>query len=235
MLKGSLPRIRLPITAHTLAKVQAELMTSAAPDKVVIWAIAALAFFSFFCLGELLLESPSAFHPAKNLAWGDVAVDNHSSPTMIQFHLKTSKCNQFGTGADVAVGCTGNQLCPVTAILKYIEIRGDQQGPFFLDTSSNPVTKQRFVTGIREVLTAIGLPQHQFAGHSFRIGAAMTAATAGIEDSTIQTLGRWHSAAFLQYIHTPKEQLAAISTTLANASSPTSSGAHPMATLEQNS
>ena len=235
MLKGSPPRIRLPITTQTVAKIQTELTSSAAPDRVVIWAIAAAAFFGFFRLGELLLESPSAFHPAKNLAWGDVAVDNHSSPTMIQFHLKTSKCDQFGTGADVVVGRTGSQLCPVSAILRYIEIRGDREGPFFLDTSSNPVTKQRFVTRIREVLTAIGLPQHQFAGHSFRIGAATTAATAGIEDSTIQTLGRRHSAAFLQYIRTPKERLAAISTTLANVSSLTSSGAHPTATLEQNS
>ncbi len=36
---------------------------------------------------------------------------------MIQIHLKKSKCDQFGMGADVIVGKTGNALCPVAAIL----------------------------------------------------------------------------------------------------------------------
>ena len=104
-----------------------------------------------------------------------------------------------------------------------------------MDVSYNPITKQRFILRIRDILTAIGLPQHQFTGHSFRIGATMTAAAAGIEDSTIQTLGHWYSAAFLQYIHTPKELLAAISTTLASTSGLRTSTAHPAATPEQNS
>ena len=154
---------------------------------------------------------------------------------MIQFHLKTSKCNQFWASTDVVIGCTGNQLCPVEAILKYIKAPRDQEVPFFLDASHNLITKQHFISRIRDILMAIGLPQHQFAGHSFIIHAAMTAAAAGIEDSTIQTLGHWNSATYLQYIHTQKERLAAISTTLASTGRLRTSGAHPATTLEQNS
>ena len=69
------------------------------------------------------------------------------------------------------------------------------------------MTKAAFTQHIRPALQAVGLPESQFAGHSFRIGAATTAASAGIEDSTIQMLGRWNSTAFLQYIHTPRQQL----------------------------
>ena len=36
-----------------------------------------------------------------------------------------------------------------------------------------------------------------------------------VEDSMIKTLGRWQSAAFLQYIRSPKTPLAAVSRTLA--------------------
>ena len=43
------------------------------------------------------------------------------------------------------------------------------------------------------------------------IGAVTSAALAGVEDSTIQALGRWQSSAFLQYIRMLREQLATIS------------------------
>ena len=39
--------------------------------------------------------------------------------------------------------------------------------------------------------------------HSFRIGGASAAATAGIPDSTIQVMGRWASNAYRVYLRTP--------------------------------
>ena len=108
---------------------------------------------------------------------------------------------------------TSQMTCPVT-----IRLRGDSKGAFFLDPNGKMVTKSWFVQQIRSVLSSVGAPQHQYAGHSFRIRAATTAAMAGVEDSVIQALGRWPSAAFLQYIRTPKEHLARISLTMAAAS-----------------
>ena len=139
---------------------------------------------------------------------------------MVQVHLKVSKCDQYGTRSDMVLGRTWNSLCPVSALMQYVDHRGSQTSPFFLDSSQAVIIKQQFLEWIREILNSIGLPQHQYVGHSFRIGAAMTVAAAGIKDSTIQTLGRWHSAAFLQYIHKPKTQLAAISASLASTSNP---------------
>ena len=215
MLKGTPPRIRLPITAQVMARLHDALVVSANPESVVVWAIAATAFFGFFRLGELLPGSSGEFNPATSLAWGDVAVDDPMAPRMVQVHLKKSKCDQFGNGADIVLGVTGVALCPVTAILKYVESRGNQPGPFFLNTTKGTVTKPWFVAQVRGFLNQLGLPQHHYAGHSFRSGAATTAAAAGVEDSTIQTLGRWQSAAFLQYIRTPKERLAELSAVLA--------------------
>ena len=47
------------------------------------------------------------------------------------------------------------------------------------------ITKSWFVSQLRVVLEAAGLPQDQFVDHSFRIGVAATAAAMGIKDSTI--------------------------------------------------
>ena len=224
-LQGSKPRVRLPITVAILQRMKSHLDSTGHRHRLALWAISASAFFGFFRLGELLPDT-TTFNAAVHLAWGDVAVNSTSNPNMIQFHLKRSKCDQFGAGSDVVVGRTDAELCPVLAMLHYLASRGDRPGTFFITAEGQTITKQWFVAQLREVLAAVGLPQEQYAGHSFRIGAATTAALVGIEDSTIQALGRWHSAAFLQYIRMPKESRAAFSAALVRAAdrSPDSSG-----------
>ena len=173
-------------------------------DAVMLWAAATLCFFGFFRSGEITVPSQAAFNLLQHLAWGDIAVDNRSCPTLLKVHLKRSKCNQLGKGVDVFIGRTDDLLCPVTAVLAYMAIKAATDGPFFIRTNGTPLTKPYFVAKVREALMAAGLPYQHFAGHSFRIGAATTAAKAGLEDSTICTLGRWNSTAFLTYIRTPR-------------------------------
>ena len=182
--KGNPTRVCLPITPHLLRRIRQVLSRSDHSERVVLWAIACTAFFGYFRLGEL----PQAAKPndsGQGLAWGQVAVDDQLAPKMVQVHLSKSKCDQVGLGADIVVGVTGTELCPVTAILQYIEARGTLPGPFFLDSSKKPVTKPWFVEQIRAILTSIGVAQDQYCGHSFRIGAATTAAMAGVEDSVL--------------------------------------------------
>ena len=57
-----------------------------------------------------------------------------------------------------------------------------------------PLTKSRFVEMVRARLVRVGISHTGYSGHSFRIGAATTAAQAGIPDSAIQALGRWSSS-----------------------------------------
>lgn len=211
---SSTSRVRLPVTVDLLKRMRGRLEQSSDPDRVVVWAVICTAFFGFFRLGELLPGSAASFNSSTDLAWGDVAVDDRDSPRIVQVHLKTSKVDQFGRGVDVILGSTGAELCPVRALTHYLGRRGSASGPFFILDGGEALTKSAFVDRFRSILRDIGVQASQFAGHSFRIGAATTAAMVGIEDSMIQTLGRWHSAAFLSYIRASKQRLAGMSARL---------------------
>ena len=114
----------------------------------------------------------------------------------------------------VYLGRTDADLCPVAAVLHYMVHRGSSDGPFFQFSDGRPLTRERFVAGVRSALQAAGVPPVHYAGHSFRIGAATTAALCGVQDSLIKTLGRWQSAAYTLYIRTPRETLCAVSQSL---------------------
>lgn len=211
-------RSRLPITPAVLRQIRASLVGGTPDvDDIMVWAAATTCFFGFFRAGELTVPTCTAFNPAVHLAWGDVACDDGQPPTMVRLFLKRSKTDQFGRGVDVYLGATGDDLCPVAAVLAYVANRGDTPGPFFRLADGTPLTKARFVAKIRGALERAGIPPTRYAGHSFRIRAATAAATAGVQDSTTQALGRWSSSAFLRYIRTPREQLAQLSRTIARA------------------
>ena len=85
---------------------------------------------------------------------------------------------------------------------------------FFLPTGATSQLRQRFVNLVRDALRKARIDQSKYCGHSFRIGAATTAAAKGMEDCIIKTLGRWESLAYLQYVRLPREQLAGYSSLL---------------------
>ena len=206
-LRKSCPRARLPISLHLLKQLKVAWSGHLQEFKwCALWAATTLCFFGFFRSGEITIPTLVAFNSSIHLSWGDVAVDSIESPTCARIHLKRSKCDQMGKGVDIYVGTTGDELCPVTALLAYIAKRGTTLGAFFLSEPGTPLTKGSFVVGVREGLHLLGVDERLYAGHSFRIGAATTAAQVGMEESLIQKLGRWNSAAFLSYVRTPPDQ-----------------------------
>ena len=105
----------------------------------------------------------------------------------------------------VVVGNTGDELCPVAAVLAFLAVRGSGPGPLFKFQDGRPLTRDRLVNHVRSALDTLGLNSSHYAGHSFRIGAATAAAQCGIEDSTIKALGRWESAAFQRHIRMSRD------------------------------
>ena len=159
-------------------------------------------------------SSTTEFDPQASLTPADVSVDSHQDPTVLCVRLKQSKTDPFRAGVSIYMGRTNQQLCPVAAVLSYLAIRAATPGPLFVFKNGSFLTRDRLVSRLRNSLQEAGIKAANFSGHSFRIGAATTAARVGIEDSVIKMLGRWESAAYQRYIRTPRAQLAAISSQL---------------------
>ena len=206
-------RVRQPITLNLLHSMREAWLEKgeASWDNWMLWAAASLCFFGFLRSGEITTPSDSSFDSSCHLSHGDVTVDELDNPSMLRVHLKASKTDPFRTGVDVFVGKTGGPLCPVGAMLKYLVARGCRPGPL----DGRLLTRSRFVEQVRWALTTAGVDSTPYSGHSFRSGAATTAASQGIGDATIKMLGRWRSSAYQLYVKTPRSELAAFSRRLA--------------------
>ena len=128
--------------------------------------------------------------------------------------IKQSMTDPFRLGVTLVLGRTDQILCPVSLMMAFLARRGTHNGPLFMFEDGSYLTRSRFVCELKKALSAAGINAEKYNGHSFRIGAATTAAEKGIEDSIIQTLGRWKSTAYLLYVRLPRENLAQLSTRL---------------------
>lgn len=207
-------RPRLPITPVILRQIRAAWAPNPTFDRKMLWAAFTMGFFGFMRAGEFTLPSDGAYDPSCHLSVNDIAVDSHSSPSLLQVHLRSSKTDPFRRGISIYLGKTADDLCPVAAILSYLAVRPRTPGPLFLFEDGKFLTRDRLIRNLRDTLLQVGVNATHFAGHSFRIGAATTAAAKGVPDSTIKMLGRWESSAYQLYIRTPRDQLATISGTL---------------------
>lgn len=210
------PRSRLPITSNVMRALKRGWeLNGVTFNNTMLWAAACCCFFGFLRSGEATVPSQSAYDPSVHLSLADVSVDSQTNPQTVILRIKASKTDQYRIGVNIFFGRTNNDLCPVAAVLSYISRRGTTDGPLFHFENGSPLTRDAFVKEVRSALRLAGVDAEHYSGHSFRIGAATSAAAAGLEDAVIKILGRWQSTAYLQYVQLPRESLAPISSLLA--------------------
>ena len=181
----------------------------------MLWAACCLGFFGFLRSGELTAPEDGKFDPSQHLSYADIAIDDNLNPRRLSVTIKQSKTDPFRQGVTIFLGRTDTQLCPVAALLAYLAVRGPGEGPLFRFEDGRALTRTRLVTEVRRSLAGCNLRPQDYSGHSFRIGAATTAAACGASAETIMTLGRWKSQAYRLYIRLPSEQLARLSRSMA--------------------
>ena len=161
----------------------------------MMWAACTLAFFGFLWIGEMTVLDLSSYDPQVHLSISDTTFDHSSAPTVMFVNIKASKTHPFRKGVTQSLGRTYHLLCPVAAMAAYFQVRGTNLSRAFHYKNGEPLTRRKFVDYLWRGLVATGIDHTKYNSHSFRIGAATTAAAKRIEDSIIKTLGQWESAA----------------------------------------
>ena len=116
---------RLPITVEIMRQIKAVLLRDPQKyDNILLWAACCLAFSGFLRCGEFTVPSQTDYDKGAHLSVEDIALDSRSSPTVVIVTIKQSKTDPFHQGVDLHLGKTGSEVCPVSAILPFLAIRG---------------------------------------------------------------------------------------------------------------
>ena len=115
---------------------------------------------------------------------------------------RSSKTDSFRLGQSLIIARTGSQVCAVTAMQHYFQRAASPSRPLFSFQFGRLLTRSAVISLLRDIVRLVGLPFHSLKGHTFRIGAASTAAAVGLPDWLIKIMGRWSSDCYQLYIGT---------------------------------
>ena len=176
---------------------------------VIFIVILLLGIVGLFRLGELLLTSPTKYDPMKLLRRKQLALrrDPVTNQRYVRVYLFKSKGDPHGEGVPVYVGSHAvRRYCPVVWTDRYLQLTAASKNvtdlsPAFLWPAGGVVTKSSFIRKLKQQLQISGFDPSGYAGHSLRIGGAVSLKRAGVAEPIIQKLGRWRSDAYKLYTH----------------------------------
>ncbi|KAF5387550.1 hypothetical protein D9757_006561 [Collybiopsis confluens] len=208
---------KLPITAAIMAKLASSNGALLGWDQANFNAAYKLAWSGFLRCGEFTLGEREVFNPAVHLTRDSVQfLPSFDNPSHIRLTLPESKTDPFRKGVSILIAAVPHSpFCAVTALKHLFATHPLPSGsPLFCTTVGLPMTRSFFISMLKSHLEAAGIPSVGYSGHSFRRGAATSAAAAGYSDYEIQLLGRWRSDAYKLYIDVPVDRVLHLSARL---------------------
>ena len=190
--------IDLPMLARLVAATQIVI-----PDVFLQCCISAmymLAFYGFLRIGEIT-KRPGG-HVEDLIQLQDLKFPSGQGKLSMQLSIRHYK-HQHGNRPFLLEITAKSRHCPILVMKRYLRVRGSTPGPLFIFADHTPISASYFARQLATCLSHCGYNTTMYTGHSFRIGAATTAAERGCTDIQIQTMGRWKSNAFRRYIRIP--------------------------------
>ncbi|XP_061464864.1 integrase/recombinase xerD homolog [Rhineura floridana] len=189
---------RRPITPDVLLQILAmfRCLCSSQYESHLFAAVTLTMFYGAFRPSEVLVPSKrDVAYRALCFCVCTLGAD------IVRVSLRVSKTDQNGHGSIVSLHtCQVPELCPVSAMRKFLSIRPACQRYLFIHADGTALTQFQFWAVVRRALLASGRDAGVYGLHSLRIGAATAAALGDLSVSDIQAIGRWRSDAFKSYV-----------------------------------
>ena len=198
--------IRLPITFSILSKLMQQINRSqlSAFNKTLFAAMFQIAFHGFLRIGEIVLRNSAQQATTILQAQNTTFYMLNDTVSSVQITLINWKHNYSNQPTNIIIkGKPNSEFCPCQSLVQYFRLRGFTNGPLFKTEDGSPCNRNFFNATLKGLLRDAGLDYEHIKGHSFRIGAATTAAIKGVSETEIQRLGRWKSKAYNRYIRIP--------------------------------
>ena len=126
-----------------------------------------LSFFGFLIIGELTCDSH--LNPERHSTVPDLVFVPKSSPKFKLVGLKVSRKDPFRKGQTIVIVKANSNLCPISAMLIYLESHTPfpTSVPLFTFQSGFFFIWGRLTSETRLLLSKGGLDSSEFAAHSF--------------------------------------------------------------------
>ena len=212
------PANQPPMTLDILHRLVAVSQPTTSLTAANVDAAIKLAFFGFMRSGEFTIKTDkhTAFDPSTHLTRGSINFyPSFNNPTYLTVTFPASKTDPFRKGVTISIASVNARTCAVKALQHLF--RTDPRAPdapLFCNPDGSPLQYSIFISQLRLLLANAGYDASQYSGHSFRRGAASSAAQAGFTEYEIQQLGRWRSDAYKLYIDASHSRLLNLSTRL---------------------
>ncbi|MGH0117662.1 UNVERIFIED_CONTAM: hypothetical protein FKN15_041854 [Acipenser sinensis] len=200
---------RLPISTDILHSLISALRKGCfSPyEDLLMEAICLTAFFGFLRSSEFTVPSASSF-PAAGIRLCDLSCISNS-----YFIIRLRTAKDRSTPAWSVYPALKDRILNLP-FLSNLKISLHQEippplDPLFIDSSHSIITRHWFSAHLSTLLSRAGLPPQLYSPHSFRIGAATSAAGTRVNHSLIKTMGRWSSSAVDSYVHSSPSTIAA--------------------------
>ena len=168
-------------------------MCSSTYETLLFRSAFSLTFFFWFLRAGESTTRNRADASGRAIAISDIALAGPGEGAL-QVRIRFSKTVQKGRSTTITINRdASSQLCPINALKSFLMFVQSPPAPLFIHMDKSPLTRFQFQSVLTSTLAQAGYPAERFKTHSFKIGAATTAAICEFDSDSIKVLGRWES------------------------------------------